>query len=352
MKKNIRFYDNDQTHIENVQVNFDIECIKVESQINKPIKTNITSLKEEMKDNKFFLKYVKKIIERNLSPENKLNYDETSGITSNEMDELLEWAREGGEMVIFDFDRTIIKTEGFGIFFKNKEDSDYWFSKDLNELMSGYLKVDVYDVESTVNDFLVYICGGKERLTKLRQMFQELNALNVKIYINSMNLACDSRLFRDVVNRIIVVDNEIQCSDYKRGKLHEINGMLKKRLYSSSSSSASSSSYSYSPFSYSPLYSSSPSEDESNIESPLKRMKKSLDGRAKKVGRSKGRRTKSKKRSRGRTKGKAKSSTSRRPKTKCKAGYKMNRISRRCRKSCVLGQRRSRITGRCRKKSK
>jgi hypothetical protein len=148
--KKIRFYDNDQTHIENVQVNSDIECIKVESQINKPIITDITSLKEEMKDNKFFLKYVKKIIERNSSPENKLNYDETSGITSNEMDELLEWAREeGGEMVIFDFDRTIIKTEGFGIFFQSKEHSDNWFSKDLNELMSGYLKVDVNDVEST-----------------------------------------------------------------------------------------------------------------------------------------------------------------------------------------------------------
>jgi hypothetical protein len=347
MKKKIRFYDNDQTHIENVQVNSDIECIKVESQINKPIITDITSLKEEMKDNKFFLKYVKKIIERNSSPENKLNYDETSGIASNEMDELLEWAREeGGEMVIFDFDRTIIKTEGFGIFFQSKEHSDYWFSKDLNELMSGYLKVDVYDVESTVNDFLVYICGGKERLTKLRQMFRELNALNVKIYINSMNLACDSRLFRDVVKRIIVVDNEIQCSDYKKGKLHEINGVLKKRLYSSSTSSSSaSSSSSYSPFSYSPLYSSSPSEDEAHVESPLKKMKKSLDGRAKKVRRSKGRKTKSKKRNRGRTKGKA---TSRR----CKAGYKMNRISKRCRKSCVLGQRRSRITGRCRKTSK
>ena len=39
--KKIRFYDNDETHIENVQKNSDIECIKVNSQITKVIMTDI-----------------------------------------------------------------------------------------------------------------------------------------------------------------------------------------------------------------------------------------------------------------------------------------------------------------------
>jgi hypothetical protein len=224
MKATIRFYDNDQTHIDNVKVNRHIECIKVDSQLRINEKERIPFIEEmrRTRKNRFFNVYIETIIQKAIARKTwpVFNYDQSAGIRGEAMMELIEWAELGGEVVIFDLDRTIIMTEGYGIFFKNKTECDDIFSKHLEDLMQ-YVGVKD-DIEATIHDFIVYICGGQRRLEQLQDMFSALHELGVKIYINTMNTACVSPLFREVLDRIIVVPYEVQCSDERGGKLHQI----------------------------------------------------------------------------------------------------------------------------------
>ena len=182
----IRFYDNDQTHIDNVKANPKIECIKVNSQIQInekkfiPFIQAMRKAKHDIKSeyyNRFYNIYIEPTINRALKNRVNpvLNYDQTAGIQEDDMTELLHWAEKEGEVVIFDLDRTLIMTEGY----------------------------------------------GKTRYNQLQDMFQSLFVLDIEIYINTMNEACNSPLFREVLQRIIVVPHEVQCSTEK-GKLHEI----------------------------------------------------------------------------------------------------------------------------------
>lgn len=239
--KKIRFYDNDQTHIDAVKVNPDIECIKVNSQIKINNEEHIAFIEElrAVKNNRFFNVYVEQKIQRAIMKKQWpiFNYDQTSGMTSEAMIDLIEWAKMGGEVVIFDLDRTLIKTEGYGIFFRSKEESDKMFSMGLKELIEYIGVKNPDEIEPTIDDFILYICGGKHRLDELRAMFRKLNEFGVDIYVNSMNTACQSQLFREVLQKIIVVNHEVQCSDEKGGKLIQImklNKVLNKRSHSHS----------------------------------------------------------------------------------------------------------------------
>lgn len=226
----IRFYDNDQTHIDNVKANPKIECIKVNSQIQInekkfiPFIQAMRKAKHDIKSeyyNRFYNIYIEPTINRALKNRVNpvLNYDQTAGIQEDDMTELLHWAEKEGEVVIFDLDRTLIMTEGYGIFFKSKKECYDIFTKNLTDLME-YVGVKD-DMEATIQDFIIYICGGKTRYNQLQDMFQSLFVLDIEIYINTMNEACNSPLFREVLQRIIVVPHEVQCSTEK-GKLHEI----------------------------------------------------------------------------------------------------------------------------------
>ena len=89
----IRFYDNDQTHIDAVKGNPKIECIKVNSQIKINEKKfiqfiqDMRSAKHDIASeyyNRFYNIYIEPIINRALTNGEKpvLNYDQTAGIRS------------------------------------------------------------------------------------------------------------------------------------------------------------------------------------------------------------------------------------------------------------------------------
>lgn len=224
----IRFYDNEQYHIDMISENKLIKSVKVPSQKKINIKERIEFVEDLMryKDNKFFNYYIyPQIIEKAISNHKypELNYDQTSGLKSADMDDILEWASLGGKAIVFDLDRTLIKTEGFGIFFRSRAEADKIFAGSLTDFMAG-VGVPEKEIKSTIDDFLKYICGGEERRRDLINMFVFLSIYGVDVYINSSNEKCKSPLFREVVHKLFGTDLTIQCS----GK-NKLEGMMKSQ---------------------------------------------------------------------------------------------------------------------------
>jgi hypothetical protein len=214
--KQIRFYDNDQTNINAVKKNRHIKCYKVPSQEKIDTTARIEYIENLLKTrrNKFFNSYVypqiiEKAIERNVYPE--FNYDDKSGLSSAAINDLIEWASDGGKVVIFDLDRTLIKTEGFGIFFRSRQEADDIFAGNLDNLMR-HLGVKESDIEETIKHFFYYICGGMNRYLDLSTMFVMMSIYGVDTYINSSNEKCNSSLFREILHRMFGSDIKLQCS--------------------------------------------------------------------------------------------------------------------------------------------
>ena len=103
-------------------------------------------------------------------------------------------------IILLDWDRTITVIEGF-IEFDYEKFADY----------SGMRKRDYY------NDFLRYLCGGDERLYRLRELLDYAGERGIDVAVLTNNSACNGRVFAELVDTLVPNSVEnlfLACSIY------------------------------------------------------------------------------------------------------------------------------------------
>lgn len=115
-------------------------------------------------------------------------YDSESGIQDAEFAAFETWLRNTMDIkkraLFLDWDRTITVFEGFAVLHVPGKKQSF------TEVFPNV----------RMEDCLLYLCGGRERLAMLRLMFTMARAENVDIYIVTNNSACSYQVFRDIVN--------------------------------------------------------------------------------------------------------------------------------------------------------
>ena len=119
-------------------------------------------------------------------------YDPSSGLKERDANELLRWlddTSDRGERAVFiDWDRTITLFEGIVV--------------SLSERDRGTRFDDLFP-SILIEDMLLYLCGGEERLSMIRNMLRNALRRNVDVYILTNNDACSYRFFRDMVDGLL-----------------------------------------------------------------------------------------------------------------------------------------------------
>ena len=199
------FFDNEHQHIADFTKKLPaIESIKV-NDTNLPYypssrldvlgsDVNVYIMSENLGDN-FYVKLLEKM-------DNIDNYDKLSGISNKEISKLKNWvertASQERRAAIFDWDRTITKIEGATLPKTNE-----------NITLTDYFLTNSYGVPTEgvniVEDYLTYLCGGKARLTSIRNMFNLCKDNNIDIIILTNNGACltTTYIFRDLINNLV-----------------------------------------------------------------------------------------------------------------------------------------------------
>jgi hypothetical protein len=107
----------------------------------------------------------------------KDTYDRISGIRDTHIARILDWAAtEGRKAILIDFDRTISLFEGIKLFPRHVLLKNSYPQPELAPL--------------TVNGYIEYLVGGTERLRMLQDLFSNLYALNIDIFILTNNSVC------------------------------------------------------------------------------------------------------------------------------------------------------------------
>jgi len=160
---------------------------------------------------------------------NKLHFDPISGLSDEDFAQLEEWIntlRNAAEVrhkaAIFDWDRTISKFEGISLGF--------------TEAFDFYL--DILNVDETsltedrmMEDMLIYICGGAERLAKLRDMFVMLATNRIDIIILTNNGGCYKPAFKAMVNKLLPEGIQAYLACSSKSKFNDIRGHKGYKLY-------------------------------------------------------------------------------------------------------------------------
>jgi hypothetical protein len=202
-----RFYDNDSNHIRNIISKTSIECVKICCSDGRRHQISDSYMNIHYRENNlFFLRYILPNIREN----NYTNQDELSGISDFDIIDIERWIESKRTIkpscniaVIFDFDRTISKTEGFELRFPTMELCD----RNIKDVMKFFIpRLEDVEYNKISIDFLTYICGGGKRFAMIQYMFKMLASKNVSIYINTSNTACLSNFFRDIIANIIGKD--------------------------------------------------------------------------------------------------------------------------------------------------
>lgn len=130
-------------------------------------------------------------------------YDRLSGIEDEEIAALYGWMQmtEGvpNRVALFDWDRTISKIEGVLL-----PPEPYSFSEMLDwvatkKLSQSYMdRIATIGAPITIEDALEYMCGGPERLAKIKGMFAKLVENGVKIMILTNNGGCSFPAFKEL----------------------------------------------------------------------------------------------------------------------------------------------------------
>lgn len=192
------FFDNDPNQIKFVKSFCNtIRCVKVEhSDYIKNIPWSpdvIDGYKRSLGKN-----YYAMLMEKT---DNKLHYDPISGLSEADFAQLEEWIntlRNAADVIykvaIFDWDRTISKFEGVSL----------GFTENL-ELYKDILHIDdpALTEERMMEDMLIYICGGAERLARLRDMFVMLATNGIDIIILTNNGGCYKPSFKAMVDKLL-----------------------------------------------------------------------------------------------------------------------------------------------------
>ena len=179
----IRFYDDDRTNF--IGNNYkNMECILIDT--NKP---NILIKKKNFHPQLYFYEYIKKnpydleliklAIEYHDLTHNEI--PQNNGIEKKHIEDLKDWCMENKKkkkVVFFDWDRTLSVTNGF-------------------------LALKKYS-KKQLQEYLIYILGGKERFQKLQDLFSFLHKKNVVIYIltNNSTAVKHKKTFLDMIKLI------------------------------------------------------------------------------------------------------------------------------------------------------
>lgn len=137
----------------------------------------------------------------------RVKYDVLSGINETQLEQLSYWLRQsrsipGQKAVIFDWDRTLTKTEGI-------PDAE----KQLLKEQEAGQNVTA-ELRALREDMLKFVCGGVERLQALRHSFSIINSYGAKIIVLTNNGACGKkRQFEEWVKQLFYpIPIRIVCS--------------------------------------------------------------------------------------------------------------------------------------------
>lgn len=135
------------------------------------------------------------------------NYDKNSGIQDDVISFLNKWTTynpKSPHFIVIDFDRTLTMFEGI----ITERDG-------IDAINKKVLSVAPHLSPVTIEDVVTYLCGGKERLEKLRLLFKHLLSHYVKIFILTNNGTCslDPKLLTSYLDAIISPDSyKLVCS--------------------------------------------------------------------------------------------------------------------------------------------
>lgn len=123
--------------------------------------------------------YLNRIIELGIKGD---RYDAVSGINDTHNSIINEWLKNTEDSrnraVLFDWDRTITKVEGF---------------YNLSAVAPlEYREAHNLDYKKLLEDTLIYLCWGNERLEMVRNLMRTLHHNNIHIFILTNNSGCGS----------------------------------------------------------------------------------------------------------------------------------------------------------------
>lgn len=118
--------------------------------------------------------------------------DPVSGIEDDHIEVFDAWLEETEDIpnrvALFDWDRTITVIEGF-------------YGEDLAQFVAAREVIET-PLSTWREDALLYLCGGAERLTKLRAMFTRAHAAGVQNVVLTNNSACGEDNFTNLVEHL------------------------------------------------------------------------------------------------------------------------------------------------------
>lgn len=128
---------------------------------------------------------------RQINPDGD-TYDPSSGIKERDIDTFEGWLREtsqirGQRALFLDWDRTVTVFEGISV--GNLRDKQRSFKEVFPRV--------------SIEDCLIYLCGGRIRLSMIRDMLESARKDGVDIYILTNNTACSYRFFEELVNGLL-----------------------------------------------------------------------------------------------------------------------------------------------------
>lgn len=156
-------------------------------------------------------------------------YDPKSGIKQLHTDILFRWLdsipAEKNKVALFDWDRTITVFEGMVLPIHDIRPAEEFNDEKLNaswinylnkrygpefEEMADYLR----EHPTSIEELLLYLCGGSERLAMLRSIFRRCMETKTDIIVLTNNAGCTSKHYKEIVKRLIGSDipHEIICS--------------------------------------------------------------------------------------------------------------------------------------------
>lgn len=215
--KSTLFIDNSQKHVDDIlrTCNRGMTVIKVD----ETDKIQETSFKAPL-----MRKYIEKIGNNNsymlavnaaYNGNGRDRYDPISGIQVKHLPLIEKWINETREQtpraILFDWDRTISVIEGMFIT-KDGMTGIKNMLRDMKRNVSNIPNV-------TIEDALLYLCGGQERLSMLRMIMTACVQLNIDIIFITNNTGCNSEnmgAFDELVSGLLPNGNntphEIICS--------------------------------------------------------------------------------------------------------------------------------------------
>ena len=157
-------------------------------------------------------------------------FDPRSGIQACHLPILEEFLRDANSRsaVLFDFDRTLTMIEGYLL----APSISSWMSTRVSELQSQlfadfskriYYRDKIVRLKSltppTIQDMVLYLVGGAERLALLRHMFRLCFVKTVTIAILTNNSGCKGVLFDEILKELFQDIPYLKiCSNSRKGK--------------------------------------------------------------------------------------------------------------------------------------